>query len=74
MLIDSEERLVQVTINISLDFPNDVSDRELEFYLNEGSWCWDNLIGILQEHSNKYGCICDICEGKVLGEMKGGEE
>ena len=34
--------------------------------MNKSSWCCDNLIDLLEEYSKENGCICSICEAKVL--------
>ena len=53
-------------IHLPMDFPADWDDEMIEFYLNESSWCCDNLIDLLEEYSKENGCICSICEAKVL--------
>ena len=57
-----QERKVKVEIILSMDFPEEWDDNMINFYLNESSWCWSNIIPDLVEK----GCICDICEGEVL--------
>ena len=53
-------------IHLPMDFPADWDDEMIEFYLNKSSWCCDNLIDLLEEHSKENGCICSICEAKVF--------
>ena len=55
-------------IHRPMDFPADWDDEMIEFYLNESSWCCDNLIDLLEEYSKENGCICSICEAKVFKE------
>ena len=55
-------------IHLPMDFPTDWDDEMIEFYLNESSWCCDNLIDLLEEYSKENGCICSICEAKVFKE------
>lgn len=49
-----------------MDFPEEWNTNEIEFYLNDSSYCCDNLINLLQDYSKKHGCICNITECKVI--------
>ena len=40
-------------IHLPMDFPTDWDDEMIEFYLNESSWCCDNLIDLLEEYSKE---------------------
>lgn len=51
-------------IDLPMRFPKEWDDRQIEFHLNEGSWCFDNLIDLLEDYSNKHGCICNICKAQ----------
>ena len=44
----------------------------IEFYLNDSSWCCDNLIEELQKYSKENGCICEICTATCV-ENKGSD-
>ena len=57
---------IQIKICLPMDFPLDWTISDIEFYLNESSYCCDNLIQLLQNYSEKYGCICNITECKVI--------
>lgn len=57
---------IEIKINLPMDFPSDWTIQDIEFYLNESSYCCDNLIQLLQNYSIKYGCICNIIECKVI--------
>lgn len=61
-----KERIIRITIDIPMKFPTDWDDNLIEFHLNESSWCFDNLIDILEQYSEEHGCICKICSAKVL--------
>ena len=43
-----------------MTFPDDWTDQEILFYLNESSNCCDNRIRDLEDYSEKNGCICSI--------------
>ena len=55
----------------AMDFPSDWDDDMIEFHLNESSWCCSNLISELEKYDEKNGCICSICEAKVIEEIFG---
>lgn len=58
---------IKWTINLGMDFPNDWNDDDILFYLNESSWCADNLIVLLDNYSKHNGCICEICSAEIKG-------
>jgi len=58
-------RVVKVTINLPMDFPEDWTDEDIEFYLNESSSCCDNRIDDLRRYSETHGCICSITNHEV---------
>lgn len=60
---------IKWTINLDMDFPNDWNDDDILFYLNESSWCADNLIVLLDNYSKQNGCICEICSAEIKGEI-----
>ncbi len=64
--MEKQKQIVQITINLPMEFPNDWSRKDIEFYLNESSWCNDNYIELLEEYSEKHGCLCHICSAKIL--------
>lgn len=61
-----KEKIIELTIKLPMDFPEDWDDDMIEFHLNESSWCMDNIIDELQKYSEANGCICNICEGRVI--------
>ena len=61
---------IEIKINLPMDFPEEWDTNEIEFYLNNSSYCCDNLIKSLQEYSEKHGCICSITECKVIDDNK----
>lgn len=66
MLSKNQKRTVKITINLPMEFPDEWDDELINFYLNDSSWCFDNLLPLLEEYSEKHGCICGICKGEVL--------
>ena len=57
---------VRWTIDLPMEFPDDWDSDMIYFYLNESSWCCDNLIDLLKKYSKEHGCICNICEAVVV--------
>ena len=55
-----QNRVVKLSINLPMSFPEDWTDELILFYLNESSSCCDNRIDDLKDHSEKNGCICGI--------------
>jgi len=61
-----QKRTVEIKIKLPMEFPGDWDDKLIDFHLNDSSWCMDNFIELLDEYSKEHGCICGICEAKVL--------
>lgn len=61
-----QKRTVEIKIKLPMEFPSDWDDKLIDFHLNDSSWCMDNFIDLLDEYSKEHGCICGICEAKVL--------
>lgn len=61
-----KERTIRITIDLPMKFPISWNDELIEFHLNESSWCFDNLIDKLDQYSEEHGCICGICNARVL--------
>ena len=60
------KKVIQFTINLPVEFPDDWSDDLIEFHINESSWCCSNIIDLLDDYDNKHGCLCSICNGKII--------
>ena len=61
-----QSKIIQWKINLPMDFPAEWTDEQILFYLNNSSWCCDNLIKELQNYSKEHGCICDITTAQIL--------
>lgn len=70
-MADRQTKTIQWTINLPMNFPSDWDDDMIEFHLNESSWCCSNLINELEKYDEKNGCICGICEAKVVEKIGG---
>lgn len=60
------KRIIRWTIDLPMEFPDEWNDHDIEFHLNESSWCCSNILPILDEYDSKYGCICNISHAKVI--------
>ena len=60
-------KIIATTITMPMDFPDDWDDNMIEFHLNESSWCFGNLLDMLNEYAQQHnGCICSLCEARVV--------
>lgn len=57
---------VEITIKLPMEFPKEWDAKMIEFHLNESSWCFSNIIEVLEEYDEKHGCLCGVCKGKVI--------
>ena len=60
------KKTIQLTINLPMDFPDDWTNDDIEFYLNDSSYCLSNIINELDKYDKTVGCLCNICTAKVL--------
>lgn len=60
MTLGRQKRVVKLSINLPMSFPEDWTDEQILFWLNESSSCCDNRIDDLHRYSRKHGCICGI--------------
>lgn len=51
------------------------SKDDIEFHMNESSWCANNALRELGDLSKRVGCLCDFFKGKYIREADSrGEE
>ena len=60
------KKTIQLTINLPMEFPDGWTNHDIEFYLNESSYCLSNIIDELDKYDETVGCLCNICTAKVL--------
>lgn len=65
MSYQKQKRIVRIEIDLPMEFPKEWNDKLINFHLNESSWCFSNIIEILEKYDEEHGCICRICKGKV---------
>lgn len=61
-----QNKNIRITIDLPMDFPVEWDNEMIEFYLNESSYCCDNLIDELEKYGEENGCICEITKCKVI--------
>lgn len=62
----TQTRIVRFEVLLPMQFPRDQDDWEINFRLNESSWCMSNLIELLEEYDREHGCLCHICTARVV--------
>ena len=59
---EKKTKIIRWTIDLPMEFPIEWSDDQIEFHLNESSWCCGNIIPILEKYADEHdGCICSLC-------------
>lgn len=61
-----QSKNIRIIIDLTMDFPIQWDNEMIEFYLNDSSYCCDNLINELQKYSEENGCICNIVKCNVI--------
>jgi hypothetical protein len=70
---------IRATVEYDLEVPADMSDRDIEFHRNEGTYCSDRLVTELQEQVATEGiaydeegyrpCMCGVTTFEVLDAL-----
>jgi hypothetical protein len=58
--------VTKIEIEILQHVPEFWNDDDINFHLNESSWCADNIIDELLEQSERIGCLCGQFKGSFL--------
>ncbi len=64
--------VMDFTIRMVLDVPEFWDNEDIEFKYNDGSWCADNLIDMI-DRDNK-GCLCPYVTAKYIKEASEEDE
>jgi hypothetical protein len=67
------QRSVVVNFNIDLVLPEpeDWDENSIDFFYNEGSWCGNNFIGLLEDLEKRLGdngCLCRFLKASFIRE------
>ena len=62
----NQKKIIRITIDLPMEFPASWDNGMIEWYLNEGTYCLDNLIDELSNYSEENGCICRITKCKAI--------
>jgi hypothetical protein len=58
---------VRYIFDVSIEVPHCWSEEDVRFHRNNSSWCSDNAIGDIREHTKRVGgCLCDSFKCEVL--------
>lgn len=55
---------VRFTIELETDEPHSWDGDQIEFHYNEGSWCFDNIINLIDRQ--QIGCLCNVSTAKFV--------
>lgn len=66
--------VVDVTIRMVIDKPEDWTPEEIESHWNDSSWCADNIISELEAQSLRMGCLCGTLTTKFVREATAEDE
>lgn len=58
--------MIQATFTYEMEFAADWDTEQIDFFLNDGRWCANNVIEYLLDHTEEDGCICDIARFEVV--------
>ncbi len=64
------ERTVVVDISFRMvrAIPEDWDKEQIEFQLNDGRFCMDNILDELNDLSERLGCLCGVSEAQLIRE------
>lgn len=66
-VIPKKSVIVDVTIRLPLLVPDFWDKEQIEFHMNESSWCCDNFISLIEDWQNKTGrCLCGVTDAKFI--------
>jgi len=59
---------VKLTFEVDVDLPISWEKHNIEFWMNDGSWCADNAPDLIERHKAKHGlsCACSLCKGEFI--------
>lgn len=57
--------LIDFTIRLPMEFLEEQTEHDILFYLNEGTFCADSLIDMMEEYARENGCCCEITKAKL---------
>lgn len=63
---EKQTRTVRLSIDLPMEFPAWWTDDDIEFYLNESSYCLSNVLDAARRYEKGDGCICFISEAHLV--------
>ena len=61
--------LIELKINLEMEWPAGWDKAQVEYRMNEHTYCMDNIIDQLQQKSQEDGCVCSIISAKYLNDI-----
>jgi hypothetical protein len=66
---------VRVTMEIEMEVPASWDDDAIEFHYNDGTWCANNIVGLIQDYLDSHDeDICVLCptfSAEVVADVPG---
>lgn len=63
-----------VTIEILRAVPEDWEREDIEFHMNEGRWCANNIIPEIGDQAERTGCLCESFYAQYVREATSEDE
>ena len=61
---------IRVVLEVPHEVPEDWGADEINFHLNESSWCANSILPELERLSQSEGCLCAFFKGEYVGDWK----
>lgn len=61
--------MIRMTIEFPRSVPRSWEKDMIEFQLNDGSWCADNILSDLEKVAEDNGCLCSLASFEYIGEV-----
>ncbi len=60
--------VVDVTFRLVRKVPEDWDEHDINFHMNDSSWCASNILGEIESVDLEDRCLCDRFSGTYVGE------
>jgi hypothetical protein len=66
--------VVDVTVRLVITQPEHWTAKQIEWHMNEGSWCADNILEEMEAQAVRMGCLCNTTTTKFVREASSEDE
>lgn len=60
---------VRMTVDVIRRVPVSWGKEDIEFQMNEGSWCANNIMDDMEKTAEKVGCLCHSSSFEFIGDV-----